>query len=349
MIASSKPYAFFLRLGLLCAVMNGCNSLPEPRTRLASLPAPTPATDFIGIDDLGTHCYNSFFPECNGIVYTCKAGHIDTGHVRIAADYVRYLNDMIRVTLRRGDCDCFFKMNIEPSRYHVVINYPSGWNALCPDEQERIIDIVAPELSQYFAFIMTTWHEVITWFGFKTTGVWSEYPSAFSWEDSFSNLVGTRLGLEALSDTAHDFDAAMTIALRRELLALEIQPAQTSLEAAEKMKGFWYDGHILIEMKRRNLDIGLNDGLVTPTLIPGVCTDAVPQSYPVPDLDNCRYFGFTISLFIYPKELLIRQKILHIIDPTDQTKTIEPSVHLPILMEHIQKESLENGYLLFSE
>jgi hypothetical protein len=62
---------------------------------------------------------------------------------------------------------------------------------------------VAIELGQYLAFLGGTWHEIVTWFGHNNSGLISEFPSAFSWEDTFLNLLGTHVASVALRDDGH--------------------------------------------------------------------------------------------------------------------------------------------------
>jgi hypothetical protein len=54
--------------------------------------------------------------------------------------------------------------------------------------------------------------------------------------------------------------------------------------ASEKVRGEWYAGEVvyMVNMKKRNFDIGLDDGYVTPTLVPGLsdCWEAQAQRYP---------------------------------------------------------------------
>jgi hypothetical protein len=321
----------------------GCTTGGEPRVRLGSYATPTPGTRYLDISDLGEHSYGSSLSENDGIVYTCRGGHIDITHVRIAADYVRYLNDKIRKCLMNSDAEFTFKFNVEPSTYYATLQYPPTWKFLPRKDKEIIADEVAIELSQYCTYTMTTWHEVITWFGYKTVAFWSEEPSAFSWEDIYSNLVGVRLGGQALQDEKHNFDEAMTILLKQELKNLGIQSRDIARQAAEKMKGKWWSGFVQVDMKERNMDIGLDDGFVTPTLVPGICGSAQPQSYPVPTLEKCSKYGFTIDLAVEPREFE-RWKIFKLVYPNGGEKRIHPSEQLPIVMDFIKKEALAKGY-----
>ena len=71
-------------------------------------------------------------------------------------------------------------------------------------------------------------HEILTWHGFRCVGFLPEFLSAFSWEDSFSNLLGTVVASKALRDTEHPYDEAMTIA--RSLVS---RPIAASISSSE--------------------------------------------------------------------------------------------------------------------
>ena len=323
--------------------LNGCTVTDEPRLRLGSYATSTLGTNFIDANNLGRHCYQNFLFENNGIAYTCRGGHIDIAHVRIAADYVIYLYNKVRKSLMNNNAEFTFKLNVEPSMYFAKLDYPPDWKTLPQKERKRIADEVALELSQYFTYTMTTWHEVLTWFGYKCMGFLPEQPSAFSWEDIYSNIIGIRLGAQAVQDNEHGFNDAMTIFIKRELENLGIQSGSTARKASEKMRGTWFDGFLLADMRERNMDIGIDDGFVTPTLVPGACEDAEPQSYPVPTLAKFNSLGFKMHLEVEPKEFE-KNSILRIIYPNGGGKRIQPAIHLPIIMDCIKKEALEKGF-----
>jgi hypothetical protein len=230
-----------------------------------------------------------------------------------------------------------FKLNVEPSTYFVKFTYPDNWDTLPPEEKEKAIPEISLELGQYFTFMMTTWHEVLTYYGYKCMAVLPEEPSAFSWEDIYSNLVGIRLGARAVVDTERNYDEAMTAMIREELENLQIQSRHAAWQASEKMRGIWFEGFMLIDMKERNFDIGTDDGMITPVLVPDVCENVEPQSYPVPTLEAFNRYGFTMKFEVEPKEFE-KDKILRIIYPDGGGKRIQPTNDLPIIVEHIKKE-----------
>lgn len=331
----------FLSLGA-----GGCRLGSAPRPRLGCYPTSTVGTRFLKPGHLGSHRYKFSLLEKNGIVYTCNAGHIDVTHVRIAADWTAYLATKSFDCLMKNDAGFSFKLYAERTRYLVRITYPENWIELPHRDKEQIACEVAIKLGQYLAFTATTWHEIISWFGYKCIGVFPEFPSAFSWEDSFSNLLGTHIAAQALWDIHHTFDEAVTLAIEREFENLIIQPTHTAIYAAENVRGKWFSGHLLffVDMKKRNFDIGLDDGYVTPTLVPSVCecTGAIAKPYPVPTLDCLCQYGFSVKLEIEPKEAE-KGKILRVIYPNakKRRKRIEPAIHFARIMDYIRKDAAE--------
>lgn len=320
--------------------LNGC-TVPQPGARLGSYATATLGTHFLGADNLGKHHFGSSCFEKNGIVYTCRGGHIDIAHARIAADNVRYVQNKAKKALLEMDRQFDFKLKVEPSTYYLTLEYPPNWKNLPKKERSRIADELSMELGSYCVYIMTTWHEVLTWFGFKCMAFVPEQPSAFSWEDVYSNIFGIKIGALALKDEKHSYDKAVTIAFQKELKNLGIQSKNTARKASEKMRGTWYEGALIAEMKVRNLDIGIDDGFVTPMLVPGVCRNASPQSLPVPKLSKLYTYGFKVTLEVEPRELE-KDKVFRIIypdvSPNEYPRRISPAKHLPVILNYIKRE-----------
>lgn len=317
----------------------------RPRFRMGSYPSSTLGTTFLGPEHLGQHGYRYSQSERKGIVYTCEAGHIDIAHLRKCADWTAYLAAKTLKQLMNNETEFSFKL-YEPSVYFVKLTYPENWQELPQKEKEQITHDIAIGLGAYFAYTATTWHEIITWFGYKCSGIYAEFPSAFTWEDGFSNLLGAYLGAQALRDTEHTFDEAMTSGIDQELKKLGIQPSRVSRRAAKKVRGRWFSGDLLffINMKKRNFDTGLDDGFVTPSLIPALseCEGAEAQPYPVPNLDFLSEYGFSMKLEIEPRELE-KDKILRVVYPDgkERKKRLEPVAHFVSIMDFIKKDAIK--------
>src|SRR4030042_43631 len=80
----------------------GLDTRIPPRIRPGSYPTATAGVRFIGPDDLGPHRYWLDRTENNGILYTCRAGHIDIAHVRKAAHWTGFLAALTLECLREG-------------------------------------------------------------------------------------------------------------------------------------------------------------------------------------------------------------------------------------------------------
>ena len=324
--------------------MSGCMSLSGgPRTRAGAYPTSTIGTPFIDANSLGKHSYGYSPSDNGGIAYTCRGGHIDIDHVKIAADYTKYLSEKACFHLLKGDKNFTFGLNVDPSKYFVDLEYPADWQNLPKEEKEKISKEVSIELGAYLTFTMVSWHEILTWYGFHTVGFLPEFPSAFSWEDSYSNLIGTRLGVQALHDTSKGYNEAMTILIKNELEYLGVQSAKTSRYASEKMRGKWWTGTILPDVKERNFDMGLENGYVTPTLVPGICPDAKPQSYPAPKLDTFYKYGFKINLEVEPR-IWEQQRIFKVVYPHGNGTRIKLPEDLPPIFDDMKQEARKLGY-----
>ena len=190
------------------------------------------------------------------------------------------------------------------------------------------------------AFNATLWHEILTWFGVHFIGFEPEFNSSFSWEDIYSNLLGTKLAVKALKDTKHEYNEAMTLAIDRKLKELHAQPRSTAIYAVEKMRGKWYTGFLNVDTIRKNMDIGLDDGYISPVIVPGICYDAEPELLAVPTIGILQIYGFSIKHEIYPREWE-RGKILRTIYPDGNGEKIEPDKHFATLMYHIKRQAVE--------
>jgi hypothetical protein len=316
----------------------GCGFAGGPRARSGHLPTYTSGIHFPDPNRLGQHSYGLYFnTEASGIVYTCKGGHIDIDHVRGSADNVRNLVEKIRRTLSKERKGFSFTLTGEMAAHKVRFTYPDDWERR-PDK-DAIIDQVAYDTAAYLSFSAMTWHEIQTWFGVHFAFIEPEFNSAFSWEDVYSNLIGVWLGVEAVKDTEHNFDKAVTMAIYRRLRELGVQPKRTAIAASDKVRGRWYTGGFVPDMKMRNFDIGL-DGYLTPTLVPGLadCNDE-PLKLAAPTLDTLKRYGFIMTYEIKPY-VLEQGRIFS----AAGSKRIFPEEHFPILIEYMKKDAIRRGY-----
>lgn len=185
-------------------------------------------TDIISLDKLGSHRYLSHKGEGIGIIYTRKGGFIDMGHLRDCADWTAYMYAYIKYTKENGIMKPL-KLGVEGGEKELVIIHP-----------DQIDSINIFELAGKIAYELSLWHEISTWFGASYVPLLPERYSSFSPEDLFSNLLGVRLGIEALKSPLN-YDSAMTQILRHTLDTLgAVATADETYDAMEKTEELWW-------------------------------------------------------------------------------------------------------------
>jgi len=315
----------------------------KPRARIACLPSATAGTRYPNPFALGSHSYEPLgLGERNGIVYTCRGGHIDITHARKLTDWTAYLAYRIRAAILANRTDFSFRM-LEPSVFHVQIGYPENWDQLPASARNQTATEVSIGLGSYLAYTVSIWHEMLTWFGYKGAGFYPEYVSAFSWEDCYSNALGCRIAEAALRDPDHEFNEAVTQLLNRELAGLGVQPEPAAWVAGTKVYGHWFTGNYFwYHMVKRNFDIGLDDGFITPWLAPGMsgCGEPKPEDSSVPTLGFLKSSRFAVRFEIEPREWE-RTAILSIIYGKGQTGRIEPARHFGPIMQYIRAQAVQ--------
>ena len=337
-ISNVVTWIFYITALTALPCFTGC-SIGGPRARTGVLPTATFGIPFLGIDDLGKHSYGPTLFEKNGIVYTCKGGHIDTYHVRGSADNVRYLIKKVRKTITKKRKGFSFNITGELSTHVIRFEYPESFKKLPKKQREIIAEKIAFQLGPYVGHSATVWHEILTWFGVHFMGFEPEFNSAFSWEDVYSNLLGAELATEVMKNSPKNYNKALTEAIKQEFIRLDIQSAETARQASKKMYGKWYTGNFVPDTKMRNFDIGL-DGSVTPTLIPDVAEcSSEPEPRPVPQINILDEYGIKMEYRIRPN-VFEQGRIFQ----AAGEKKIYPQKHFPVLIEFMKKAADQKGY-----
>jgi hypothetical protein len=114
-------------------------------------------------------------------------------------------------------------------------------------------------------------------------------------------------------------------------------------QAGKAVRGWWFKGSFIrVVMIKRHLDVGLEDGYVTPWLVPGVagCEGATPAPCPVPDLELLEIYGFGVKHEMEPREWE-RHKILRVVypDPATRRDRIEPAKHFGLILKHVRAQA----------
>lgn len=184
-------------------------------------------TEVTSLDRMGSHHYLGKPSENNGIIYTKEGGFIDAGHMRDQADWTAYLYSLMRQE-RYREC-IFLKLGYEGGNKRLSISVP-------PDLSDDDLLLLAGRM----AYDLSLWHEIATWFGVRSVPLVSEQFSSFSVEDSYSNLLGVSLGMEAVKSDL-SYDKAMTRLVSEKLNALKVVRNETeTLQAMEMVRDLWW-------------------------------------------------------------------------------------------------------------
>src|SRR5690606_38835132 len=255
----------------------GCNGPGQPTFRVGALP-------FHGLmlharadpERLGHHRYRSptQFGDGEvgrGIIYTQKAGFVDVAHIRDTADWARYIADRVAPALREGASGIALGGS-DHTRVHMRFEYPPGWWELPAAAREELIRELAIRCGQEGAYALTTWHELITWYDYGIIPLVSERPSAFTYDDVISHVIGLEVVGRALRDGEADYNAAMTRAMDEVIAELGPASPEQTRQAVLAVQGWWWKrGQAL----KRHLDTGLDDGEVMPMGIEGLKVDGL--------------------------------------------------------------------------
>ena len=285
------------RIGSNLGLAPEAAAFDPPRLRMGVMPfdawySPWEALD---ADDLGVHRHAPGFSlplvpiggrsaeASRGVLYTERGGFLDIAHLRNAVDLTLFVHREVAPRLRRGGPVTLELLAAEPDLYRLTLSPPPGATLA-----ER--DAAAVEIAGRVAYLMTTWHEVLTWFGYRGMGVITERPSAFSYDDAPSHRVGVELAMEVLRELAPDpvrvsepgelelddaaFDAAVTAALPVHLHALGAVGPEEATARMQSLEGLWWaDGRPLL----RVIDLGLDGSPLQAHLAPPPGLGASPE------------------------------------------------------------------------
>ena len=311
--------------------VSGCGLGGGPRARWGF----TPKQKYGDPQNLGTHSYGFGGTEGSGILYTLRGGSIDPDHVRGAADLTRYTYEKAFDAMMKKKGSFKVSPAFEMTTNKVQLYYPPTWDKITIAEKQKIAHEAALIIAPVVSYNSTTWHEMLTWEGLHFVLIEPEHESAFSWEDIYSNLLGTQLAVRALQNgwlSTSDYDRAMTRLIQEKLNELEVVSKQRALEITETVRGSWFTTDRLM---KRNMDLGFDDGMITPCIIPGF-TDKPPVSIPTPTLDGLNQYGikvdYTISSFYLQNGTLKRMAGVN--------SAVRPLKDYPAIIKKIEQEAI---------
>lgn len=258
------------------------------RVKVLNIPIPFyQIHNVVTVDRLGEHHYNDslvaglvtlagFGREHNGIIYTSRGGFIDTAHVRDSADMTVYL--FTHLLPVQGQSFTLFPGDELAQRRIVFRTFTPP---AAPGERYR----QAAWTAAHLAFQLAAWHEIAQWYGFESIPGFPEEVSAFSPEDLYSNLLGTRIAVSLIRDgqvaSEGMYNAAMTQALRQALTQLGAQPASATRYQFDMLERKWWSSRRRLPEKsmvlRRDYDVSDNR---IPVPVPGEHTAPYRLSLP---------------------------------------------------------------------
>jgi hypothetical protein len=298
-------------------------SLPRPGLftffKLADTSNLLPRTDAAITD-------NRPFPK-RGILYTKRAGFLDLAHIYNTVLLADEASGTVASGLRLRQHSIQLR-SFDDSDVTITFSSPPIDPGSSSVDTEQGIQTAARFAGECVAYDLWTWHEIITWFGYETTGIWTEKPSAFTYEDTISNLVGVQV-FDAISGEPNA--SKIGIALRGVLSDLGLVDRKLASKAVKSVKGRWWGPKLYI---RRMLDIGGKDGLVNPWLVPGTqddLHDGNAQAFTVP----CKRVPGRYSLLITPSRTLLHR--IRKAVPSSPA-VIDPEAEFPVLVEVVRRE-----------
>jgi hypothetical protein len=184
-------------------------------------------TETTSIEKIGPHHYLGDPNEENGIVYTRRGGFIDMGHLRDQADWTAYLFNQLLEAKKHGILSMILGREGGEKNLHVTI--PENM-----DDQSMML------LAGKIAYDLSVWHEIATWFGASTIPFVPERYSSFSVEDAYSNLLGVKIGIQALQSEL-PYETAMTQIIEQTLKSLDVVSSeQETYLAMEEVRDIWW-------------------------------------------------------------------------------------------------------------
>jgi hypothetical protein len=278
---STQNRGFLIGLSLLSLILSGCQTYPQrgqiierwrgdlglaavnqgynpPHLRMGSVALDAWYSPLVplGPNDLGLHHYadepwtSRWQHEVSrGTLYTQQAGFIDLAHLRNTIDLTAFAYRHIYASIRAGESQVKL-ISAEPDVYRLTLHLPITWQATYThiDNSEQAVAIHAQQheaaiaIAQRTSWLMSTWHEVLTHFGYKSLGIVTEKPSAFSFDDAAAHRIGIEIAGRAIRAAGglDGFNQHVTREMPKRLIelgAVEADEVVTHVAAVEDR--FW--------------------------------------------------------------------------------------------------------------
>ena len=240
--------------------------------RGGTYPSAIVGTPWLG-PNLGVHGYYYRPTEKDGIAYTCRGGHIDIAHLRIATDWTAYLATQTYRHLMKHDSGFSYKLAVDRSRDYVQFTYPADWDSLPEARRSQIAQEVSLAVGPYLAYRLTIVardpHVVRLQVRRSADGVpFRLFLGRFLLQSAGHGGRGTRpAGPGAFLRRGRE-----DLAGQGDGQAGHPTGRRSQKQASESVKGTWSTGDLtmLQTIMKRNFDMGLGDGAVTPSLVPNL-------------------------------------------------------------------------------
>lgn len=178
-------------------------------------------------EKMGQHRFLGGASESNGVVYTLHGGFIDMGHLRDNADWTAWIYTLLET-------------HREDTLIERVLGYEGGEKRLSIHLPADVSDEDMLLLAGRIAYDLAVWHEIATWYGVSSVPLVSEQYSSFSVEDTYSNLQGVLLGMEAIRSPL-PYEEAMTALVAARLQKLgAVEDEQSTIAAMERVRDIWW-------------------------------------------------------------------------------------------------------------
>lgn len=232
----------------------------------------------LSLDELGAHSFDagtisltkktpksSRELEKNGMMYTLRGGFLDTAHIRDTADNTVGLFYQIFPKLGQ---DAKIAIPDELGTRYIQL---SAFDVSQFNARERWK--LSAHIAAYMSFVMAQAHEIAQWHGYRSFAPWPETISAFSPEDLYSNMLGSKVALSLLLTnlalTQELYEQHFTSWLYKTIKLLEPLSKEETNQLFKMLDGHWWDSSVSMPNKymvlKRDYHIGTHR---MPLLVP---------------------------------------------------------------------------------
>ena len=349
-----------LALAVILVACGGCKFLgPQPKVRVGSAPYPRANSYLDALDpaDLGPHRYDSWLPyldaeKSRGIVYSCRGGFVDLSHARHVTDWSRHLARRVRDRLADGR-DAFNLAGTDHSTLEFRVNYPDWWSDLPTGERDDLTNALAVRVGQMAANALQVYHEAQTWYGYRYVPIFSEWDSAFCYDDMVSHLLGARVAAVALGDgeqldvSEQTYNRRVEAAYAEAMRDVDAVPPKATWQAiAAAGEAGWYGEDVPV---KRQVDTGFGDGRLEPWLLPEYdCQQPdhdhagrpVPLAFELPHLRDVRGRDLTHMVEIVVRPGIVqRRRTVAALGGAGRRLSLDGT--LPLLVEVVRSDAAE--------